>query len=185
MGNPFYPQVMYSEASSELQALYDDIMSTFEMGYVLNYFKCQGSHPALLRANWEKIKGVMFNGSLPRLFKEEVIYRISQNRKCEYCAFVHAKIVDDLKLKINQMQGHTTFSTFTPNQQQAIALLVQFSSVPQDSTPDLRALIDCGFTPAQIPELLALVDLTIMMNVQATLSGIEIDEEMLPSSSLS
>ncbi len=183
--NTHFPMVLYSQADSELKAIYDDIMCHFEMDFVLNYFKAQGSNIPLLKGNWEKLKSVIFCGTVPRLVKEEIIYRISRQRNCDYCRYVHTKVIEDLHKQAEHLQGHQVNAGLSPDQEDAINLVTKMAF---DTSPDIQSycdrLITLGFNSDQVPELLAVADLTTMLNMQAIMSGIEIDEELLNSQPL-
>jgi len=43
--------VTHEEASEEVKAIYEDTMKTFQLPFVLNWFKCQGSNAHLLKGN--------------------------------------------------------------------------------------------------------------------------------------
>ena len=97
--------LLYSEAEPQVKAVYDDIKTHFELDFVLNYFKTQGSNIALLKGNWEKIKSIIFQGTVPCLIKEEIIYRISKQQNCQYCRYIHTKVIESLRDKIQNLQG--------------------------------------------------------------------------------
>ncbi|WP_281557536.1 hypothetical protein [Thalassomonas sp. RHCl1] len=182
--NRYFPMVAYSDAGPELRALYDDVMAHFNVDFVLNYFKAQGNNIALLAGNWAKIKSVLFHGTVPRLLKEEIIYRISKQQNCQYCMYVHSKIIEDLQAKIQHLKGEGNNTGqagyLTREQEGAVELLATMAA---EKTPDTQVYCDqllaLGFSQEQIPELLAVVDLTFMINMQAKVSGIAIDEELL------
>jgi len=180
MKNKCFPIVLYSEATPQVKAIYDDVMTHFELDFVLNYFKAQGSNLGLLKGNWEKIKSVFFQGSVSRLIKEEIIYRISKQQNCQYCSYVHTKVIESLRNQIQELQGINKNPQFTKAEESAIKLILIMafeSDAGMETYYD--KLIALGFTEEQIPELLAVVDLTFMLNKQAQMYGIEIDEEFL------
>jgi len=180
--NRYFPMVAYSDAGPELRSLYDDIMAHFDVDFVLNYFKAQGANPELLKGNWQKIKSVLFFGSVPRLIKEEIIFRISKQQDCHYCMYVHSKIIEALQEKIQRLtysKGKESIG-FTADQEAAINLLTKLAA---EGSTDIQRycdqLIALGFTAEQVPELLAVVDLSTMLIMQANTSGIAIDEELV------
>ncbi|WDE08063.1 hypothetical protein SG34_014880 [Thalassomonas viridans] len=180
--NRYFPMVTYNDAGPELRALYDDIMAHFNVDFVLNYFKAQGANLELLKGNWGKIKSVLFSGTVPRLIKEEIIFRISKQENCRYCMYVHSKIIEALQAKIQLLKDSDAREAvmLTSKEEAAITLMTKLAA---DGSADIQSycdqLIALDFTPEQVPELLAVVDLSSMLIMQANTSGIAIDEELL------
>ena len=51
--------IEYDEASAEIRAVYDDIMTTRGTNWINNFWKALANHPPSLRRTWESIKEVM------------------------------------------------------------------------------------------------------------------------------
>lgn len=178
--NIYFPMVLYSEASPELKIVYDDIMSHFKLNFVLNYFKVQGNNLTLLRGNWEKIKSVLFNGTIPRLVKEEIIYRISKKQGCHYCSYVHSRVIEGLQVQIKKLQGLEVKNRLSEDQKTAVELITIMTCKPAATTRYyFDRLVSLGFDSEQIPELMAVADLAILLNKQADIYGIEVDKEII------
>ncbi|MDH3974281.1 MAG: peroxidase-related enzyme [Deltaproteobacteria bacterium] len=75
------------EASDEVKAIFDEIEAAF--GMVPNLFKTSAHFPPLLKANWEKVKGVMMQGALSRKAKEAIAVIVSNDNSCDYCVAAH------------------------------------------------------------------------------------------------
>jgi AhpD family alkylhydroperoxidase len=73
--------IEYDEASVEVRAVYDDIMSTRG--------KALGNDPPTLRRTWESIKEVMAPGALDPLTKELIYLAVSASNGCAYCIASH------------------------------------------------------------------------------------------------
>ncbi|HEU0156865.1 MAG TPA: carboxymuconolactone decarboxylase family protein [Stellaceae bacterium] len=84
------PPVEYAEASSEVRAVYDDIMQTRGTDWINNFWKALAHDPATLRRTWESIKAVMAPGTLDPLVKELVYLAVSVTNGCAYCTASHA-----------------------------------------------------------------------------------------------
>ena len=82
--------IEYDEASSEIRAIYDDIMATRGTNWINNFWKALANHPATLRRTWESIKEVMTPGALDPLTKELLYLAVSASNGCEYCIASHA-----------------------------------------------------------------------------------------------
>lgn len=84
-----YPLIEYEDASPEVRAVYDDIMSTRKVDFVNNFWKALASHPPTLIRTWEKIKTVMGPGALDSLTKELIYVAVSITNTCDYCIATH------------------------------------------------------------------------------------------------
>ena len=62
--------IEYEDASSEVRAVYDDIMNTRKTDWVNNFWKAIAHDPATLQRTWESVKQVMAPGELDPLVKE-------------------------------------------------------------------------------------------------------------------
>ena len=78
-------------ANDEVKAVYEDIEAAF--GMVPNLFKTSAHYPPLLKANWEKVKGVMMGGLIPRKAKEAMAVLVSNDNGCDYCVAAHTAIL--------------------------------------------------------------------------------------------
>lgn len=90
MSNPsIVPLIEYENASSEVRAVYDDIMATRKSDWINNFWKVLAHDPALLKRTWEDIKAVMVPGALDPLVKEMIYVAVSATNGCEYCTYSH------------------------------------------------------------------------------------------------
>jgi AhpD family alkylhydroperoxidase len=81
--------IEYAEASSEVRAVYDDIMATRKTDWVNNYWKVLAHHPPTLRRMWANAKEVMGPGALDPLAKELIYIAVSVTNGCDYCIASH------------------------------------------------------------------------------------------------
>jgi AhpD family alkylhydroperoxidase len=86
---PMVKLVEYQEASSEVRAVFDDIMATRRTDWVNNFWKVLASHPPTMRRVWESVKQVMAPGALDPLTKEMLYIAVSVTNACEYCIHSH------------------------------------------------------------------------------------------------
>lgn len=82
--------IEYHQASSEVRAVYDDIMTTRKTDWVNNFWKVLAHHPATLQRIWGNIKQVMSNGALDPLTKELIYVAVSISNNCGYCIASHS-----------------------------------------------------------------------------------------------
>ncbi|HLH18019.1 MAG TPA: carboxymuconolactone decarboxylase family protein, partial [Bryobacteraceae bacterium] len=81
--------IEYGEASPEVRAVYDDIMTTRRTDSVNNFWKALAHDPALLRRTWESVKEIMAPGALDALTKEMIYVAVSATNQCGYCIASH------------------------------------------------------------------------------------------------
>ena len=82
--------IEYADATAEVRAVYDDIMSTRKTDGVNNFWKALAHDPATLRRTWESIKEVMAPGAIDALTKEMIYLAVSATNQCGYCMASHS-----------------------------------------------------------------------------------------------
>jgi AhpD family alkylhydroperoxidase len=81
--------IEYANASPEVRAVYDDIMTTRQTDWVNNFWKVLANDPVALRRTWESIKQIMAAGALDPLTKEIIYVAVSVTNQCGYCIASH------------------------------------------------------------------------------------------------
>jgi AhpD family alkylhydroperoxidase len=81
--------IEYQDASPEVRAVYDDIMTTRRTDWINNFWKALAHDPATLRRTWESIKQIMAPGAIDPLTKEMVYLAVSATNGCAYCIASH------------------------------------------------------------------------------------------------
>src|SRR5437762_10340477 len=81
--------VEYADASPEVRAVYDDIMTTRKTDWINNFWKALAHDPVTLRRTWESIKQIMGPGALDPLTKEMIYVAVSATNQCGYCIASH------------------------------------------------------------------------------------------------
>jgi AhpD family alkylhydroperoxidase len=81
--------IEYKDASPEVRAIYDDIMSTRKTDWINNFWKALACDPVTLRRTWEGIKQIMAPGALDSLTKELIYVAVSVSNQCGYCIASH------------------------------------------------------------------------------------------------
>jgi AhpD family alkylhydroperoxidase len=81
--------IEYDAASTELRAVYDDILATRKTDYINNFWKALANDPATLKRTWESVKQIMAPGSLDALTKEMIYVAVSVSNQCPYCIASH------------------------------------------------------------------------------------------------
>ncbi|HEX7362650.1 MAG TPA: carboxymuconolactone decarboxylase family protein [Bryobacteraceae bacterium] len=86
---PTLPMIEYADATAEVRAVFDDILTTRKTDRVNNFWKVLANDPAALRRTWEGIKHVMAPGALDPLTKELIYMAVSITNQCQYCIGSH------------------------------------------------------------------------------------------------
>jgi AhpD family alkylhydroperoxidase len=81
--------IEYPDASTEVRAVYDDIMATRKTDWINNFWKALAHDPATLRRTWASVKEIMAPGALEVLTKEMIYLAVSATNQCGYCIASH------------------------------------------------------------------------------------------------
>jgi AhpD family alkylhydroperoxidase len=81
--------IEYNDASPEVRAVYDDIMTTRKTDWVNNFWKALAQDPPALKRTWESIKQIMSAGALDPVTKEMIYLAVSITNQCNYCIASH------------------------------------------------------------------------------------------------
>jgi alkylhydroperoxidase family enzyme len=180
-----YEIVSYENATPRVKAVYDDTKKTFQLPFVLNWFKCQGNNATLLEGNWAKLKSTLMLGDVPNVLKQLIIYNASKERGCDYCSHTHGIFADSMSEMISSNEAFRVTenldSPIIPESYRIAIKIVTKAALnhAQITDVDFQALEDAGFDNAEIQELMAQADLVNMLNTIADISGIKIDNELM------
>jgi AhpD family alkylhydroperoxidase len=86
----FFGLIEYEDASSEVRAVYDDIMATRKTDWINNFWKSIAHDPVLLKRTWRDVKEIMAPGALDSLTKEMIYVAVSVSNQCDYCIASHS-----------------------------------------------------------------------------------------------
>lgn len=81
--------VEYADASPEVRAIYDEIMTARQTDWINNFWKALANDPPTLRRTWDSIRQIMAPGALDPLTKELVYLAVSATNQCAYCIASH------------------------------------------------------------------------------------------------
>ena len=81
--------IEYADASPEVRAVYDDIMTTRKTDWINNFWKALANDPPTLKRTWHDIKQIMAPGALDPLTKEMLYVAVSVTNQCGYCIASH------------------------------------------------------------------------------------------------
>lgn len=83
--------IEYKDASPEVRAVYDDIMTTRKTDWINNFWKALANDPVTLKRTWQDIKQIMAPGALDALTKEMIYVAVSVSNQCGYCIASHTR----------------------------------------------------------------------------------------------
>ena len=78
-----------ADASPEVRAVYDDIMTTRKTDWINNFWKALAHDPGLLKRTWEDTKELMAQATLDAVTKELIYLAVSITNGCPYCVAAH------------------------------------------------------------------------------------------------
>jgi AhpD family alkylhydroperoxidase len=82
--------VEYTDASKEVRAVYDDILTSRSIKDVNNFWKYLANEPRMLAHVWQSLKDIMGSGALDPLTKELIYAAVSMTNNCDYCIASHS-----------------------------------------------------------------------------------------------
>ncbi len=176
--------VDYDEATPEVQAIYADTMKSLGLPFVLNWFKCQGRNAGLLKGNWMKLKSTLIEGNVPNIIKQLIIYQVSSERNCKYCAQAHRIFANLMGKSLSDnpsfMVTDDMDSELIPNSYKVAVSVITEAALQSGNINEehISRLYEAGFSEAEIQELFAQADLVNMLNTIANVSGIQMDTEL-------
>jgi len=85
MDRPRIKLVEIDQAHGDVKNVYDDIQKVRGEGRVSNLFRGYAVSPEILKANWQRMKAIMGEGSLlSRKLKESVMIALAELNRCGY-----------------------------------------------------------------------------------------------------
>ena len=78
-----------TEATPEVQKIYNEVKKMFGVTFVPNIFKAMANHPGYLEATWMRFKVIMGPGQLEPKTKQVIALAVSATNNCEYCVNAH------------------------------------------------------------------------------------------------
>jgi alkylhydroperoxidase family enzyme len=166
--------VEYEDASPEVQAVYDEIMSTMGLPGVLNSLKALGNNAVVLRGVWSMLKATLIEGEIPELLKQLILFRISIVAGNEYCTSLHAHAALNLDPTLTYddlmtLSGGECSANMPPSFPIAIDIVsraaLESKNIADPEWDFEDQLRDEGFSDSEIDELLAVGYFSVMMNM--------------------
>lgn len=165
------------QASKEVQEIFLEIEGAF--GTVPNLFKTYSHFPPLLKANWNKVKAVMMQGSLSRKTKEAIALLVSKDNSCAYCVAAHTAALKSIGVReneINIIESEIEKSKFTEKERELITFARKANKDPIRITDkEFGKLKKAGASDSEIVETLGVMELFTAFNKFLDSLNVEID----------
>lgn len=165
------------DAPDEAKEILLEIESAF--GMVPNLFKTAAHYPPLLKANWEKYKAVMVEGTLSRKAKEAIAVLVSKDNACDYCYRAHAGMLKSTGVtdeELERIENNIEKADFSPKEAALIAFARKANSAPLKVTDEeVEKVKEAGASDAEIVEVLGVMELYVGYNKFLDSLAVEID----------
>ena len=156
-----------NDVSEEVRLIYAEIEGAF--GMVPNLFKTSAHFPALLKANWEKVKAVMMGGNLSRKVKETIAVLVSKDNSCQYCVGAHTMLLKAIGATDKELESINNMNLTEAGFNEKEAALILFAQkangnpnrIPEQ---DFQELVKLGATEPEIVETLGAMELFTAFN---------------------
>lgn len=168
-----------SESGPEVNDVYEDIQKVLQVPFVPDLFESLANSPNVLAGTWEAHKRVYLGTTLPMSLKAMVLYSISAQRNCEYCATVHHVTcrtlgVDEqtLQVLVENLEGLTPVRVQT-----IIKFALECAADPQGlGEEDFQTLRSNGISDEEIMEIIGLAAWGVYLDVLADSIKVPVDE---------
>ncbi len=166
-----------SQVNQEINAIFEEIEEAF--GMVPNIFRTYARHPPLLRANWNKVKALLMEGSLSRKLKETIAVLVSGDNSCQYCVTAHSAVMKAIGLsdeEIAAIKEDLDLTDFDAKEKALIRFARKANLSPHRIEEDeLTLLRQKGATDAEIIEALGIMEIFTAFNKFLDSLQVEID----------
>lgn len=157
--------------------VFDEIEAAF--GKVPNLFRTYAHHPALLQANWDKVKAVMMAGSLRREVKETIAVLVSKDNSCSYCVAAHTAALQSLGMseeQITSLENSLDAADFNAKEQALIQFARNANRNPLSiSDAEFQTLRETGVQDCEVIEALGAMEVFTSFNKFLDSLQVEID----------
>ena len=153
-------------ANSEINEIFTEIEGAF--GKVPNLFLTYANHLPLLKANWNKVKAVMGEGSLSQKTKQAIAVLVSRDNGCAYCVAAHTgalRAIGVTEDEIKAIEEDLSQANFSAKEQALISFVRKANTAPaRISDEEFEAVQKAGTSDAEIIEALGVMELFTSFN---------------------
>lgn len=182
--------VEYKEAAPEVQAIYDEVMEVTGMPDVFNFFKAFGNNEKVLRAFWSMLRYTLFEGDVPVLLKQLILFRVSVEYGNTYCASLHGRTIlrIDPTITYDELVAMSDGGNINipASYKTAIELVSQMALRPKTVAAEEfnfeEQLRDEGFSEQEIDELISVAGFGVLLNTMTDIVHIPTEASLDPTS---
>lgn len=165
------------ESPKEVIEIFTEIEKAF--GKLPNLFKAYSHYPPLLKANWEKVKAVLMQGSLSPKTKQAIAVLVSKDNSCNYCVAAHRQALRSLGVtdaELQQIENDIEHADFTKKELALINFARMANSSPLKTTDDdVANVLNAGATKSELIEALGVMEVFTSFNKFLDSLNIELD----------
>lgn len=173
------PLLPPTEASREVQTVYEEFHRRMAFPAPPNFIMTQGHSPAVARGTWDLVRNVLVTGEIPRWTKEVIFVAISKNRSCRYCAAAHLACCRMLGVNPEILEHMVRDVGAIPDikLRDMVLFAVKCSQNPQSLTnADFEELRAHGIKQSEIVEIIGMSALAVYANIIADATAMDNDE---------
>ena len=176
------PLIEEAEASAEVTELYDEIRREMQIPFVPNIDKALAISPNALRGEWEVLRNVFLQTSLPMSLAAMILFSISAANKCGYCGPMMK--VTCMTLGIDEetlVSLDSDLESLSPRRVQAIVKFATKCAMDRANLgdQDFEDVRQQGVSDSEIIEVISLAALANYLNTIADSLKIDVDEAIM------
>ncbi|MCG8652973.1 MAG: carboxymuconolactone decarboxylase family protein, partial [Pirellulales bacterium] len=167
------PTVNRDNADTSTTSLLDTVEK--QMGMVPNIISAMAQSNAVANA-YLSFSGALAGGSLSARLREQIALVVGQANECDYCLAAHTVLGRGAGLSDSETCDARQAQASDSREAAALAFaqkVVQERAVVSDA--DVQAVMNAGFSPGQVGEIVANVALNIFTNYFNHVAGTEVD----------
>lgn len=161
----------------EVAGIFAEIEGAF--GKVPNIFLTYAKHPPLLKANWNKVKAIMGEGTLSQKTKQAIAVLVSRDNSCAYCVAAHTGALRALGIsedEIKAIEENLDKAEFSEKEKALIAFARKANASPlRISDAEFEAVRQAGAADAETIEALGVMELFTAFNKFLDSLNVDID----------
>lgn len=181
--------VEYKDASPEIQAIYDEVMEVSGSPDVFNFLKAFGKNGNVLRGFWSLLRYTLFEGAIPALLKQLILFRISVEYGNTYCASFHGRTILRLDPTITYEEllalSEGGKVDLPASYVVAVELVTHMALRPKTVAAQDFAfedqLRDEGFSEPEIDELISLAGFGVLFNTMTDIVHVPTEAPLTPA----
>ncbi|MFC1622796.1 carboxymuconolactone decarboxylase family protein [Patescibacteria group bacterium] len=160
----------------EIKKVFDEIKAV-SGGSVPAVFRAFGLKSHILQVNWEKMKRITAEGSLPYQLKESIALAVSAENGCHYCVKFHTKSLVGEGFSEEEIAQLSKAESKDEKTDFVLKLCVKATRTPEQvSDDDFKTLREFGYSDEDILEILTVMEMYTGFNKILVILDLPLDE---------